>query len=819
MGAVEVVRGNEVLRSLPAQRLRCAILIYMAVTRETPRDRLLAMFWPERTEDRARHALSQNIYELRRVLGESWIEIRGERLIVSPDVSVDLLAFDEAAERSDHATVLGLYRGPFLDGFYAPSSQVFDSWVEQQRLRTNRAHRRARREWIAHLVSQARLREAVVSARDWVALDGLDDEGQHRLIELLAESGDRAGAIRQYEAYQKLLQAENLEPLPETIELVERVRGGDVGSLPATSGPPRPAATPVGRSERKSSGDADVAPPAAVPAAEPRPATAPSRVSAAAGASWRRLGLRVALAGVVFVALAGISMLVRARDAGRATALATAAPYQLAILYLDDNSPPPGEPHLAAGLTESLIDAFSRIGQQLTVRSKYSVAPFRDRNGSLTEIAEALRVDMILGGQVVATNDRVRVTLQLIDPTSTEVVLSETVERDRTELLALMDDLVDTAVWLLRSRLGRALDAARSRSATSADAWLTVQMALDLIGRTAGTGAERVTAIYDRADSLLAAAEDLDPYWLEPVIHRARLEERRAFRLQGAFDTAGSRNHLIRGIDHATRALQRQPALPAAHEARGILRYRLGNFAARDVAESRSLIDAAIEDLRTATSADPSRAEAFAQLATAYFSQGRFAEAAEAAAQADALDTFLRGAPDNFHTLGLARFEMGDDAGASAICSDGLRRFGHHAHFVHCLLTVMAWSDIEPARPDSAWALLRSLRQPRDSNAPSMRPLLEMLVAATILRAGQTDSALAVLDRAAARPSASRASGWVEAAVRARAGQTDRAASLLQQHFASSRSGELAVRRGRALRPILDDPAFRAEFPALLRDR
>jgi len=75
--------------------------------------------------------------------------------------------------------------------------------------------------------ARGELETALKSAGTWVGLDPLDDGGQQHLIQLLADSGSRNEALAQYDRYEALLRSElGLEPLDETLELVEAIRAG-----------------------------------------------------------------------------------------------------------------------------------------------------------------------------------------------------------------------------------------------------------------------------------------------------------------------------------------------------------------------------------------------------------------------------------------------------------------------------------------------------------------------------------------------------------------------------------------------------------------
>src|SRR5262245_44692192 len=92
---------------------------------------------------------------------------------------------------------------------------------------------------------------ALTIAWQWVELESLEDEAQHRLIELLAATGERAEGLRQAESYEKLLREDGLEPLDETKKLLERLRIGEAIDLAV----PEVANTPHNDATISSSGD------------------------------------------------------------------------------------------------------------------------------------------------------------------------------------------------------------------------------------------------------------------------------------------------------------------------------------------------------------------------------------------------------------------------------------------------------------------------------------------------------------------------------------------------------------------------------------
>lgn len=228
--------------ALARQPRRAALLTYLAVERDVAREAVIALLWPEAAPDRGRHALNQGIYYLRRLLGAEWVELHGDRCVVAPWVVTDVAELEQAAAAEAYEDVLRLYGGPLLAGTTLVATAEFDIWVDARRAAIDRLHRRARRRHLADLLAAGRTREALTCAEEWCRLDPLEDEAQHRYMELLAAAGQRGAALRQFSAYRRLLDEHGLNPLDETMALIDLLQRGEAGPLPAVSAGPQEGA-------------------------------------------------------------------------------------------------------------------------------------------------------------------------------------------------------------------------------------------------------------------------------------------------------------------------------------------------------------------------------------------------------------------------------------------------------------------------------------------------------------------------------------------------------------------------------------------------
>jgi DNA-binding SARP family transcriptional activator/TolB-like protein len=192
LGHFRVRAAGRDVPGLAAQPARCAVLACLAVAEEVTRDRLICRLWPDRSEVRARHALSQVLHKLRRDLGTDWLEANGTALRLAGTVTVDAREFEQAVQLGDSEAALRLYRGPFLEDWAPHCTHEFELWLDTQRGRFAGLHSRACRELARQRERAGELDEAVAALLRWADSAPFDERAHQDLIELLLRSG-RAG--------------------------------------------------------------------------------------------------------------------------------------------------------------------------------------------------------------------------------------------------------------------------------------------------------------------------------------------------------------------------------------------------------------------------------------------------------------------------------------------------------------------------------------------------------------------------------------------------------------------------------------------------
>jgi len=502
-------------------------------------------------------------------------------------------------------------------------------------------------------------------------------------------------------------------------------------------------------------------------------------------------------------------------------------PTHIAVLYFEDLSEGAKLGHVAAGLTEDLIDELSGV-PVLHVISPDGVRSFRGKAVDLDSVAHRLGVGTLVTGSIAESQGRLRVVARLTDPATGVQLLSQSVERPQGDVFAIQDEITEVVSRALRLRLGKELQLRQQRSTTkNVAAWNLVQRASELRedARTLADNYEAHAAAKRlwQADSLLTRAEALDRRWVVPILARGEV----AFELSGITDLSRNVGHpdtatvrsgrlnlsyadwLHRAVGHAERAFALRPEDARVLELRGFLRYHLWvrSLSAEEGARAE-------RDLQTSVARDPSRARAWFALSEIQRYTGRFAEADQTARRAFEADAYFREAPKIVATLFFNALNQERFPEAQLWCDLGRRRFSADQNFIDCDLRLLGWSGTGEAAITRAWRLLRDKdAQDPVPKFPAAWADRRMMVAAVIARSGLADSARAVIQRArlAVTDDSLRVDmAYAEAYVRLLAGERDEALRLLMTYLRANPTLRDYVAKSPWFRPLASDPRFRA---------
>jgi serine/threonine-protein kinase len=142
-----------------------------------------------------------------------------------------------------------------------------------------------------------------------------------------------------------------------------------------------------------------------------------------------------------------------------------AAHSSVAVLPFVNMSPDPEQDYFCEGMAEELINAMGRI-RGLKVAGRASAFHFQNEARDLREVGRALNVRTVLDGSVRAAGDRLRVTVHLVDVDTGYEAWTQRYDCEMKDVFDIQDEIVDSIVTSLRSKLADSGRPVRERHQT-----------------------------------------------------------------------------------------------------------------------------------------------------------------------------------------------------------------------------------------------------------------------------------------------------------------------------------------------------------------
>jgi DNA-binding SARP family transcriptional activator len=452
------------LGPLLAQPKRAAVLAYVALARPdgpVRRDILLATFWPEMPDERARAAL-RNALSFIRKSAPGVLAARTDDAVAVADgaLECDVRRMEAALAAGDVAGALAHYGGDLLAGVHVDDAPAWEHWRDGERLRLRHVALAAARGAAEAARGRGDADGAVALARRACEIDPDDEPSVRRLMEMLAESGDPAGALREYERFAaRLMREMELEPAPETEALRRalRVRAERIPDPPRTT-PPSPVpmeaagaldppSTETAPQVGEDAKDADA--PVPIPRIEPVASPADARMRTAAPPSTRRRAgwIAAAMAGMLAVAAVVIP---RARGGVEAAETAS-VPTRIAVLPFTVRTGP-AHAYLGEGMADLISVRLDGTGELTTVDPfallSYLRSTGNDGTGLDAGRAAAVRfgAGRFILGTVVEAGGRLHLNAAVYGPDGRRHARAEVAEVREDSLFGAVDALVRTLV-------------------------------------------------------------------------------------------------------------------------------------------------------------------------------------------------------------------------------------------------------------------------------------------------------------------------------------------------------------------------------------
>jgi TolB-like protein/lipoprotein NlpI len=124
----------------------------------------------------------------------------------------------------------------------------------------------------------------------------------------------------------------------------------------------------------------------------------------------------------------------------------------IAVLPFVNMSDDPANEYFSDGVSEELLNLLAQV-TNLKVTSRSSAFSFKDKEFDIKTVADKLRVAHVIEGSVRKTDDRVRITVQLIDARSDVHLWSAAFDRKLDDIFAIQDEIARTVVERLKVTL------------------------------------------------------------------------------------------------------------------------------------------------------------------------------------------------------------------------------------------------------------------------------------------------------------------------------------------------------------------------------
>ncbi len=180
----------------------------------------------------------------------------------------------------------------------------------------------------------------------------------------------------------------------------------------------------------------------------------------------------------------------------------------IAILPFDNMSGDANQEYFADGITEDIITALSK-NRWLSVIARNSTFAFKGHAKDVRRIAQELGADYVVEGSVRKVENRVRITVQLIDAASGNHVWAEHYDRNLEDIFAVQDEVTGSIAARIEPELG-AVERQRSerKSTQNLNAWDCYHLGMSHMYKFDGDGNVEAQRLFRRAI-------DFDPKFAE----------------------------------------------------------------------------------------------------------------------------------------------------------------------------------------------------------------------------------------------------------------------------------------------------------------
>lgn len=614
-------------------------LLALAPQHYLHREQLMELLWPEQEPELAANNLNKVLHAARRALepqlkngaDSRFLSTQEQQLILRAHdgLWLDVAAFKQQAQTalqgtdlSAHETALALYTGPLLE------EDRYEDWAVARREQLQRLHQRLLTrtaqlyETSSSPIAGTAFDKAIECWQQLLSFNTTNEEAHRALMRLFASHGSRHQALSQFQQCRDSLRKElDVEPEHATLALYEQILVGKSLETPRSDngfarlpdhsplittpswGANHSAnpATEIGKYAKATSIGA-------IAEIAEKPTTAiPNSLAPIRDPKARRI--RQLVWPVFLLALLAIGAIYYFRQQ---TAPAVEA---IAVLPFANGSAEPNLDYLSDGITESLINSLSRL-PKLRVLARTTAFRYKGKEFDPVVIGQQLNVRAILTGRVQLRGEELFIQADLIDTATGAQMWGEKYNRHWSDLPAVQADIARVLTEKLRLHFsGDVQQHLLSKQQTAhAEAFLNY-----LKGRYYWN--QRKVADVRLAIDHFNRALQQDPTYADAYAGLAD-----AWHTLSGLELPPN-EAIPRAREAATKALELDPQLAAAHASLAIVKWRYD-----------WQFDEAERGFRQAIRLDPNYAPAHQWLGLLLTYRKRFAEGTRELQQAQQLD-------------------------------------------------------------------------------------------------------------------------------------------------------------------------------------
>ncbi len=343
----------------------------------------------------------------------------------------------------------------------------------------------------------------------------------------------------------------------------------------------------------------------------------------------------------------------------------------IAVLPFTNMSDDRDQEYFSDGITDDLITALSRLSGVFVI-ARSSTFTYKGKAAKVQDIGRDLGVAFLLEGSVRKSDNKLRITAQLVDTTSGNHLWAERYDRPLEDIFALQDEIVLKIVTTLKLQLILAQRGWVARKHTdNLEAYDYYLRGLEYASSYSKEGNAQARQLWEKAVAL-------DPEYAEAYAWLGR-----TYQWEWGYRWSADPQTLKQAFELERKALALDDSLPMAHS-------KLGQFYAL-----QQKYDQAIAEAEQAIALDPNNAESYFFQASVLNMLGRPGEALGPLAQAMRLNPHYP--PMYLSELGKAYYGVGRHAEAITTLKEAKKRspsFGD-VHLILALSYLGQWLSQE----------------------------------------------------------------------------------------------------------------------------